>query len=62
MAAPELSRVFNKYIIYPDQTFPIGISIAADGRPNYLACGYLLLPGQWDKDPQQRKYYTQGRF
>jgi hypothetical protein len=48
MAAPEVPRVFNRQIIYPYQTHLITINIAADGRPNYLACGYSLLPGQWD--------------
>ncbi len=48
MAAPKVPRVFNRQIIYPYQTYPITINIAADGRPNYLACGYSLLPGQWD--------------
>jgi hypothetical protein len=48
MAALEVLRVFNKHIIYPDQTLPISISIAADGRLNYMTTGYSLLPGQWD--------------
>jgi hypothetical protein len=48
MAAPELLRVFNRRIVYPNQTYLNTISIAADGRLNYMATGYSLLPGQWD--------------
>jgi hypothetical protein len=48
MAALEVSRVFYNHIIYFDQTHPIAISIAADGRLNYMTTGYSLLPGQWD--------------
>ena len=62
MAAPKVPRVFNRHIIYPDQAYLNTVSIAADGRLNYMATGYLLLPGQWNKDPQQIKFYTQGRF
>jgi hypothetical protein len=48
MAAPKVPRVFNRHIIYPDQTHPISIIIEADGRLNHMATGYSLLPGQWD--------------
>ncbi len=48
MAAAELSRFFNKHIIYPDQTHPITINIVTDGWLNNMATGYSLLPGQWD--------------